>query len=186
MHFITLFGTAIGLSMDAFAVAMCLGLNQKKFQFTHAMLTGLYFGFFQALMPLIGYFMGIRFTEKIEAYDHWIAFGLLGFLGLKMIYASMCFEEENQYSIFNVRAMLILSVATSIDALAVGISFGIMSVNIVKAVSIIGVATLILSALGVKIGNTFGKKYKSHAELLGGFILIGIGFKILVEGFMVS
>ena len=181
MQFITLLGTACGLSMDAFAAAMCLGLNVRHFRWKYAAITGLYFGVFQAIMPLLGYFLGIYFSEFIKAYDHWIAFSILGILGLKMIYESMGKEETVERSILDMRAMLVLAVATSIDALAVGISFAMLGTNIFSAILLIGVVTFLLSAMGVKIGNVFGEKYKTAAELFGGIILIAIGVKILAE-----
>ena len=184
MQFITLFGTACGLSMDAFAAAMCLGLNLKKFRLRDAVITGLYFGVFQALMPLIGYYLGIYFSDFIKAYDHWVAFTILSILGLKMIYESMGEEENTKKNIRDVCAMLMLAVGTSIDALAVGISFAMLGTNIFSAIFLIGMVTFLLSAMGVKIGNVFGKKYKRLAELFGGIILIAIGIKILAEHLM--
>ncbi len=182
MELITLLITAIGVSMDAFAVAMCKGLSMQHFRIRHALLVGLYFGAFQAIMPIIGYFLGINFASKIEAFDHWIAFALLLFLGVKMLYEAMGKEEEGEEcASLDFKTMLVLSVATSIDALAVGISFAVLSVEIFSAATLIGITTCLLSAIGVKIGAVFGEKFKKGAEVAGGIILIGIGFKILIE-----
>ncbi|MDR1629111.1 MAG: manganese efflux pump MntP family protein [Oscillospiraceae bacterium] len=173
---------AVGLSMDAFAVAVCKGLSMKQAAFRKSLIVGLYFGVFQALMPLIGYFLGSQFAEYIESYDHWIAFGLLAFIGLKMIKESFdkaCEVEQNAK--ITPRVMLPPAFATSIDALAVGISFAFLNVQIVPAVASIGVITLALSMLGVKIGAVFGCKYKNKAEFAGGLILILIGLNILFE-----
>ena len=175
-----LFVLAIGLSMDAFAVSICKGLSVQKLQPKHMLIVGLYFGGFQALMPAIGYLLGRQFEQYITAVDHWIAFILLGILGVSMIFESRHPAEE-QTPDFGVKTMLTMAVATSIDALAVGISFAFLQVDIIPAVSFIGTVTFFLSAVGVKIGNVFGAKYKSGAELVGGLILIVMGFKILVE-----
>ena len=180
MSIIDLFWIAVGLSMDAFAVAICKGLSVKKATVKHGMITGLYFGGFQAGMPLIGYLVGRNFADYIKKYDHWIAFVLLGIIGFNMISESRKQEEELDAS-FGPKAMLPMAVATSIDALAIGVSFACMKVEIVPAVCFIGVTTFVLSALGVKIGNHFGAKYKSKAELFGGVVLIVLGVKILLE-----
>jgi putative Mn2+ efflux pump MntP len=174
---------AVGLSMDAFAVAVCKGLSVQKLHFRNAVIVGLYFGIFQAGMPLIGYFLGSTFSNLISQFDHWIAFILLGLIGGNMIRESFQKEEgcETCNAAFRVRDMLVLAVATSIDALAVGVTFAFLNVNIVPAVSIIGVITFTLSMLGVKIGHVFGNKYKAHAELFGGVVLILIGLNILLE-----
>jgi putative Mn2+ efflux pump MntP len=177
-----LFIIAIGLSMDAFAVSICKGLAMEKATLRKATVVGLYFGIFQAGMPLIGYLVGSQFAELIEAFDHWIAFVLLGFIGGKMMYES--FQEGDappDAASIGWRKMLPLAVATSIDALAVGISFALLNVDIVPAVSLIGVATLVISMAGVKIGNVFGGKFQSKAEFAGGVILVLIGVKILLE-----
>jgi len=182
MSLIELFLIAIGLSMDAFAVAICLGLSLQKTRFRQMLTVGLYFGVFQAAMPLIGYLVGVQFADKIVAFDHWIAFVLLAFIGGRMVkgsFAKDC-DEPSQISL-SPRAMLPLALATSIDALAVGVSFAFLSIQIAPAVSFIGVTTLTLSAIGVRLGSMFGAKYKSKAELLGGVILIVIGLKILIE-----
>lgn len=179
---------AVGLSMDAFAVAICKGLSMKKVSFKEMAIVGLWFGGFQALMPLIGYFLGEAFEKYIEQIDHWVAFVLLVLIGALMIKESFEKEEkkeeekENSSSPLAFKTMLTMAVATSIDALAVGISFGILpDVNITVAVSSIGIITFILSAVGVKIGNVFGAKYKSKAEFAGGLILVLLGIKILLE-----
>ncbi|MBE7025933.1 MAG: manganese efflux pump [Ruminococcaceae bacterium] len=182
MNFLMLFITAVGLSMDAFAVAMCKGLCMQRFRVRHSVLVGIYFGTFQAVMPLIGYFLGINFAERIQNVDHWIAFGLLAFLGLKMLYEALGKNEEDQNGdALDCKTMLALSLATSIDALAVGISFAVLQTEIFSAVAVIGITTFCLSAVGVKIGSAFGKRYKTGAEISGGIILIGIGIKILIE-----
>lgn len=182
VSFTALLITAVGLSMDAFAVAMCLGLSMKRFRLSDACIVGGYFSFFQAFMPAIGYFLGINFADMIQSYDHWVAFIILAILGLKMMYEALSGDEEMKNAdVRNARSMLILSIATSIDALAVGISFAMLQVKIFESVLLIGVTTFIISAIGVKIGSVFGRRFKSRAELLGGFILIGIGLKILVE-----
>lgn len=175
-----LFFIALGLSMDAFAVAICKGLSVKKVTLKHGIIVGLYFGGFQAGMPLLGYLLGSSFAKYIEDFDHWVAFVLLGIIGINMIRESREKEEELNSS-FGFKAMFPMAVATSIDALAVGISFAFMRVQIGWAVTFIGVITFTLSAIGVKIGNHFGVKYKSKAELFGGIVLILLGTKILLE-----
>lgn len=179
-----LFILAIGLSMDAFAVAICKGLSLKKINLANATWVGLWFGVFQALMPLIGYILGTQFSDKIQAVDHWIAFILLGLIGANMLKEALSKEEEHTDSCLTPKAMLPLAIATSIDALAVGVTFAFLEVRIVPAVSFIGVTTFILSSIGVKIGNIFGVKYKSKAEIVGGVILIVLGIKILIEHLM--
>lgn len=182
MSLLSLFFLAVGLSMDAFAVAICKGLAVKKITLGKSALVGLWFGGFQALMPVIGYLVGYRFQEKITVLDHWIAFLLLLFIGGNMIKEALSKEEESVSASFSFKEMLLLSVATSIDALAVGVTFAFLpDIPIVPAVSFIGVITFLFSALGMKIGNVFGTKYKSKAELAGGIILILIGLKILIE-----
>ena len=176
-----LFIVAVALSMDAFAVAVCKGLSVKRATLRQAALVGLYFGGFQAAMPLIGYFLGRQFQTYIERFDHWIAFVLLGLIGANMIKESFGDAEECDCS-FCPKAMLPMAVATSIDALAVGVTFALLpSVNITAAVSFIGVITFTLSAVGVYIGHLFGAKFKSKAELTGGIVLILMGCKILLE-----
>lgn len=181
MELMELFLIAVGLSMDAFAVSICKGLSLGKIKVKHMCIAGIWFGGFQALMPLIGYFLGSFFADMITAYSHWIAFILLVFLGAKMIKEAMG-EEENLDASMGAKDMFLLAVATSIDALAVGVSFAFLQVDIVPAVSFIGVVTFICSAIGVKIGSIFGAKYKSRAEICGGVILILIGIKILLDG----
>lgn len=171
---------AVGLSMDAFAVAICKGLSVNKCQVKHLLIVGLYFGGFQALMPLAGYLLGANFAHLITRFDHWIAFVLLLVIGGNMINESRE-EAECLDSSFGVKAMLPMAIATSIDALAVGVSFAFLQVNIVPAVAFIGCITFVLSAVGVKIGNVFGSRFKSKAELAGGIILILMGTKILLE-----
>nr|WP_302660151.1 manganese efflux pump MntP family protein [uncultured Clostridium sp.] len=183
MGLIELIILSVGLAMDAFAVSICKGLGMKKVTLKKAGIVGVYFGIFQAGMPLIGYLMGYRFQDKIKAIDHWIAFILLAIIGINMVKESLSKddEEEIEESDLSFKSMLILSIATSIDALAVGITFAFLKVNIIPAVIFIGIITLIISMCGVKIGNIFGDKFKSKAELLGGIILICIGLKILLE-----
>lgn len=180
MGILDLFLIAVGLSMDAFAVAVCKGLSVKKATLKQGIVAGLYFGGFQAGMPLLGYLLGSNFAKYIEEFDHWIAFVLLGIIGINMIRESREKNEELNAS-FAPKAMLPMAVATSIDALAVGVSFAFMRVQIGWAVSFIGLITFTLSVIGVKVGNHFGAKYKSKAELLGGIVLIVLGIKILVE-----
>ena len=181
MSLITLFITAVGLSMDAFAVAICKGLALKKISFKNACLVGLWFGGFQALMPLIGYWVGVRFQDYVVAIDHWIAFILLAIIGGNMIKEALAPDEDESDDSLSVKAMFPLAVATSIDALAVGITYAFLKVDIVPAVSFIGIITFVLSSIGVKMGNIFGTKYKSKAEFAGGIVLILIGLKILLE-----
>ncbi len=175
-----LFVLAVGLSMDAFAVSICKGLSLKKATMKEAGIVGVYFGGFQALMPLIGYFLGIHFQNLITNIDHWIAFILLGLIGISMIKESRE-KEENISQSFRPKEMLSLAIATSIDALAVGITFAFLQVNIGVAVCLIGCVTFVFSAAGIWIGNLFGSRYRSWSELAGGLILILIGLKILLE-----
>ena len=177
-----LFMIAVALSMDAFAVAVCKGLSIRRAGLKYSLTVGLYFGVFQGLMPLLGYLLGVNFQNTITSVDHWIAFILLGGIGINMIREALNKdEEENLDSSLTPRSMLPLAVATSIDALAVGVTFAFLKVSIVPAVSFIGIVTFVLSAIGVKIGNVFGARYKSKAELFGGVVLILIGVKILLE-----
>ncbi len=180
MGFTELFIIALGLSMDAFAVSVCKGLSVKKLSLRHTLIAGAYFGGFQALMPLLGYFLGVQFESLIQSVDHWVAFALLSVIGINMIRESRGDPEELDAS-FAFKAMLPLAIATSIDALAVGITFAFLRVDILAAVCLIGATTFILSALGVKIGHVFGAKYKAKAELAGGIVLIVMGLKILLE-----
>lgn len=181
MGIIELLMIAVGLSMDAFAVSVCKGLSLGKIRFKHMCIAGAWFGGFQMLMPLIGYFLGSFFSDIVTKGSHWIAFILLAIIGGNMIKESLG-EEEKLDSSMSAKTMLILAVATSIDALAVGVTFAFLKVNIFLAVLFIGVITFVFSAIGVKIGSIFGSKYKSRAELIGGIILILIGVKILLEG----
>ena len=180
MHFAELFLIAVGLSMDAFAVSVCKGLSVKKLCPRHVLLAGLYFGGFQFLMPVLGWLLGYRFEALITSIDHWIAFGLLALIGGNMIKESFSDAEELSDD-FGVKTMLLLAVATSIDALAVGITFAFLSVRILPAAGLIGVTTFLISAAGIGIGHAFGARFKSGAERLGGVILILIGLKILLE-----
>lgn len=185
MSVVELFILAVGLSMDAFAVAICKGLCMRKVTIKKAGIVGLYFGLFQAGMPIIGYILGSQFSDKISSIDHWIAFILLSLIGISMIKESLEKEEKNECKTeveeLSFKNMSVLAVATSIDALAVGVTFAFLKVNIIPAVSFIGITTLVLSMIGVKIGNIFGVKYKSKAEMVGGIILILMGVKILLE-----
>ena len=184
MGFFALVLLAVGLSMDAFAVSVCKGLSMKKAGIREGAICGAWFGGFQALMPLIGFFLGTLFAEAIEAVDHWVAFGLLAIIGVNMLKEALekkCCECENHTEDFAFKTMLVMAIATSIDALAAGISFAFLKVNILAAVAFIGVITFTLSVLGVKIGNVFGARYKSKAEFAGGAILILMGLKILLE-----
>ncbi len=181
MDAFTLFTLAVGLSMDAFAVSICKGLAMKELSWKKAAIVGLWFGGFQAFMPAAGYLLGVQFKDKITSIDHWIAFVLLGIIGINMIREACSKEEEGTGGSLAVKEMLVLAVATSIDALAVGVTFAFLSVDIVKAVVFIGTVTFTLSIIGVKTGNVFGIKYKAKAELAGGFILIFLGIKILLE-----
>ena len=181
-----LFITAVALSMDAFAVSVCKGLAVDKVKFRHCMITGAWFGGFQMLMPLIGYFAGVLVAPHIEAVDHWIAFALLLLIGIGMIIEACkkddeAKKEEKESSSFDFKTMITLAVATSIDALAVGVTFAFLSANIWWATLFIGATTFTLSAVGVKVGNVFGAKNKSAAEIIGGAVLILMGIKILLE-----
>ena len=179
-----LFIIAVGLSVDALAVAICKGLSMAKMIWRKGIIVGLWFGGFQALMPLIGYLLGAQFESKITAFDHWIAFILLGLIGGNMIREGVSGDEEKTDDSVSIKSMLPLAIATSIDALAVGVTFAFLRVNIVYAVSFIGVITFLLSTVGVKVGNVFGARYKSKAEIAGGVILILMGLKILIEHLM--
>ena len=177
---------ALGLSMDAFAVAICKGLNMHKIDYGQTALIALFFGGFQALMPFIGWLLGKQFESYITSIDHWIAFVLLAYIGGKMIAEAIkekdeVIEIEEMDAPLDLKELLVLAIATSIDALAVGITFSFLEVNIVEAVTIIGVVTFIISAAGVFVGNLFGNKYKTKAEFAGGLILVILGFKILME-----
>lgn len=182
MGLLELFILAVGLSMDAFAVSVCKGLSTQKLKAKHYLIIGAWFGGFQALMPTIGYFLGSTFEKYITSFDHWVAFILLAIIGGNMIREGCLKEDGKANDSFSFKTMIVLAVATSIDALAVGITFALLpDVNIVAAVSFIGVITFVISAIGLKVGNIFGLKYKSKAEIAGGVILILIGTKILLE-----
>ena len=181
MGLLELFIIAVGLSMDAFAVSVCKGLSVRQLKFSHACTAGAYFGGFQFLMPLLGYALGVRFQQYITSIDHWIAFVLLALIGANMIRESREHDEENLSDSFSFGTMLPLAVATSIDALAVGVTFAFLQVNILPAVCFIGATTFVLSCSGIKIGHVFGLKYKSRAEFFGGAVLILMGIKILLE-----
>jgi len=183
LSFIELFLLSIGLAMDTFAVGICIGLTLPKITIKKALTVGFYFGVFQAAMPVIGYFAATLFAERVTAYSHWVAFGLLGFIGIKMVIDSFKKDEAcGQEQSLKPSQMLPLAIATSIDALAVGVSFAFLEVQIIPAVSLIGITTLTLSIIGLKIGNLFGARFKKQAQVFGGFILIMIGLKILLEG----
>ena len=181
MSLIELFLIAVGLSMDAFAVSICKGLSVRKAEIKHSLIVGAYFGGFQALMPAIGYVLGRQFESLITSVDHWIAFVLLGIIGGNMIREALKGDAEEMDDSFTFRTMLPLAIATSIDALAMGVTFAFLQVQIVPAVLFIGVTTFVLSAIGLKVGNVFGAKYKSRAELFGGVVLVLMGIKILLE-----
>ena len=203
MDLISLITISIALSMDAFSVSICQGLSTKRFSLKMALSCGLWFGFFQALMPLIGYFLGAQFEHFITHIDHWIAFGLLSVIGGNMIRESISqrdnettsrdvthYTDENKHDVIGASehdtesksaSMLILAIATSIDALAVGVTFAFLKVNIWKSILIIGITTFMFSFVGVKIGNVFGSRYSKAAEIVGGVILIVLGIKILIE-----
>ena len=185
MTFIEMFLLALGLSADAFAVSVCKGLAIKKLYVKNCLIVGLWFGFFQAFMPTVGYLLGSTFVKYIEKFDHWIALVLLALIGANMIRESFSKEEDNSDSSLSAKTLFPLAVATSIDALAVGVAplatLNIGTLNVVVCIFLIGVTTFILSSLGVKIGNKFGSKYKSKAELLGGVILVALGVRILLE-----
>ena len=175
-----LFVIAVGLSMDAFAVSICKGLSTKDVRREHMVVTGLYFGGFQALMPLAGYLLGSRFQSMIQRVDHWIAFVLLALIGANMVRESQG-EAEHLDDSFTPGTMLPLAVATSIDALAVGVTFAFLNVRIIPAAALIGVTTFALSAIGMRLGSVFGARYQARAELAGGIVLILMGVKILLE-----
>lgn len=178
---------AVGLAMDAFAVSICKGLSVPRVKPAHAMIAGAYFGGFQALMPTVGFFIGLTFQSYIRRFDHWIAFALLALIGVNMIRESFDRKEEPVDASFGFRSMIVLAVATSIDALAVGVSFAMLfeaASEIVLPVLLIGSITFILSAVGVYVGNFFGTRFKSKAELAGGVILVLIGVRILIEHLM--
>lgn len=182
MSLLDLFLIALGLSMDAFAVSICKGLSVQRMQPRHALACGVWFGAFQALMPLLGYLLGAGFAGLIGRFSHWVAFALLAFIGVNMLRESFGGEEEAPDPDFSPKAMLPLALATSIDALAAGVSFAAMQVQILPAVGLIGVTTCLFSAIGVKVGNLFGVRFKALAERAGGAVLVLMGLKILLEG----
>lgn len=181
MGIIEIILVSIGLAMDAFAVSICKGLSMKSMNWKRAIIIGLYFGIFQALMPVIGYLLGSSFSSLITNIDHWLVFALLLYIGGDMIKESFSKKESTNNDNVDFKSMFILAVATSIDALAVGITFAFLKVNLIMAFSLIGVITFVLCVIGVKVGNRFGCKYESKAEFAGGLILILIGVKILLE-----
>ncbi len=181
MNYIQIAIIGIGLAMDACAVSIGKGLSLRKVHLRHILSVGVWFGGFQALMPIIGYLLGRSFTEYVESIDHWIAFGLLLLIGINMIREALGDEEESHNSDFGLRTMLIMAIATSIDALAVGISIAFMSVDIMVAAAIIGIVTMAISSLGILLGAKIGAKIGSKAGILGGLILIAIGTNILIE-----
>ncbi|MGN0151970.1 MAG: manganese efflux pump MntP family protein [Wujia sp.] len=183
MGFVELLLLAIGLSMDAFAVSICKGLATKEVSVREMCTAGIWFGGFQALMPLIGYLLGTTFADAITGFDHWIAFALLAFIGGNMVREAFSKQEEDEdvNDSFGAKTMFIMAVATSIDALAVGVTFAFLKVQIIPAIGFIGIITFLFSFCGVKIGNLFGSRYEKKAELIGGIILILIGVKILLE-----
>lgn len=172
---------AVGLAMDAFAVAICKGLAMKRPGVRQILVVGIWFGFFQAIMPVIGYYLGSSFYSYIEDYDHWIAFVLLALIGVNMIREALSDEEEGVDASIRFRTMLVLAIATSIDALAVGISLAMTGDDIMVSAMIIGVVTFLISAFGVKIGSLFGDRFGKKAELVGGVILILIGLRVLLD-----
>lgn len=181
MNTLELLILAIGLSMDAFAVSICKGISVHQMKPRHGLLAGLYFGGFQALMPVLGYTLGIRFQSAIESIDHWIAFLLLSIIGINMIREAFEGEEETENDDFSPKAMLPLAVATSIDALAVGVTFAFLNVSILPAVTMIGCTTFLFSWFGIALGHRFGDRFESKATITGGILLILIGLKILLE-----
>ncbi|OON95896.1 MAG: hypothetical protein ATN32_06845 [Candidatus Epulonipiscium fishelsonii] len=178
MELIELFMLAVGVSMDAFAVSICRGVKLKSTKVYYSLEAGMYFGGFQALMPVIGYFVGDKLSGVMQRFDHWIAFILLGIMGIKMLKEAFDNSDEETE---NNQSMLILAIATSIDALAVGLSLALLKINVITAALFIGIVTFIFSVMGIQIGARFGEKYKSKAEIIGGAILIFIGTNILME-----
>ncbi|MBR4216874.1 MAG: manganese efflux pump [Candidatus Methanomethylophilaceae archaeon] len=182
MDFIAILLIAVGLAMDAFAVSLCKGLALRKVTLCNMFIAGLWFGGFQALMPIIGFYLGVSFYDLISAYDHWVAFFLLFLIGANMVREGLFGEEEEVDADMGVKTMVLLAIATSIDALAIGISFAMTEDSIFLPALIIGVVTLVISMAGVKIGSLFGDRFGKKAEALGGIILIIIGLKVLLEG----
>jgi len=182
MHMITITFVAFGLAMDAFAVSITSGITIRHLRIHHAFRIALFFGAFQAIMPIVGWLAGLSLRDFISDIDHWIAFGILGFIGCKMIYEALRMElDREEVNPLNLSVLLMLSVATSIDALAVGVSFAFLNISIVTPVLVIGIVTFLLSYLGIFVGNRLGHFFEKKIEILGGLILIGIGVKILVD-----
>jgi len=181
MHMMAILLIAFGLAMDAFAVSIANGITIKHQRINNALKIGLFFGSFQAMMPLIGWLAGLRLTDFISGFDHWVAFGLLSLIGGKMIYESTKIGDNKEIRSLNLFALFLLSIATSIDALAVGLSFAFLKISIATPIVVIGIVTFILSFLGVLVGNKLGHFFENKMEFLGGLILIGIGIKILIE-----
>lgn len=181
MSFFKLFLIAAGVSMDAFAVAICKGLSMSKMRWQDTLIIGIYFGVFQAGMPFFGYLLGVQFQDAIISIDHWIAFILLGVMGINMIREALSEDEETCCAQVDFGNMLLLALATSVDALAVGVTFAFLRIQIIPAITLIGITAFVLSIAGVKIGNVFGTRYKSKAEFAGGCILLLMGINILVE-----
>jgi putative Mn2+ efflux pump MntP len=181
MNMITILFIAFGLAMDAFAVSITNGITIKHQRINNALKIGIFFGSFQALMPLIGWLAGLRLRDFISGFDHWVAFGLLSLIGGKMIYESTKIGDDKEIRSLNLFVLLLLSIATSIDALAVGLSFAFLKISIATPIIVIGIVTFILSFLGVLVGNKLGHFFENKMEILGGLILIGIGIKILIE-----
>ena len=181
MGIIELIVLSIGLAMDAFAVSICKGLSMPRMKWKNAIIIGAYFGYFQALMPALGYLLGFNFQDRISNIDHWVAFILLGVIGINMIKEAISKDNDVHNESVKFKEMIVLAIATSIDALAVGITFAFLNVNLILAISLIGIITFIISVLGVKVGNIFGDKYEKKAEFMGGIILILLGIKILLE-----
>lgn len=169
------------LAMDAFAVSICKGLSMKKMNWKNALIISIYFSVFQTLMPIGGYFLGTAFSDSVKNIDHWLAFVLLSVIGISMIKESLEEESEKRNDKVDIKTMILLAIATSIDALTVGVTFAFFKIDLLLAVSIIGIITFILSIIGVKIGNRFGDKFQNKAEFAGGIMLILIGLKILLE-----
>lgn len=186
MGFVEIFLIGIGLSMDAFAVSVCKGLGMHRVNYAHALIIALFFGVFQGLMPVIGWLVGSAFATYVTAVDHWIAFALLAFVGGKMLWDAFHDEDEEEddetaTQRLDLRELFMLAIATSIDALAVGISFSFLQIDIVAAALVIGCTTFVLSLVGVVVGNRFGARFERSSQIAGGIVLIAIGLKILLE-----
>ena len=188
MGYVEILLTGVALAMDAFAVSICKGIKMPKLRKLHILIIALFFGGFQMLMPLIGWLLGSQFVQYISKFDHWIAFALLAFIGIKMAIESFKHDDEcccKGEEKLDLKELVVLAIATSIDALAVGITFALYpDINILPSISIIGIVTFIICAGGVVIGHKFGAKFKSKAELLGGIVLVIIGLKLLIEGLL--